>query len=268
MNIIKKTSTNNTGSYQGRPIDFLVIHYTAGTTSKTGTAKNVAAMFANPNSRAASADFIVDDTDIVQYNPDIKNRYCYAVGGNLQNTYGGKYFGKCKNYNSVSIEICSYNTTGKVVNDFNSNTWQFTNASVNNAVELARYLMKTYNIKNLVTHFEVNAKPCPNLIGWNTYKGNNDAKWQEFKRKVFAVQESKKDVVEMDIDKFINDLTNEQAYLILQKARRYMAGLTAPEWSVDSINKAVEKQITDGKRPCDLITRAEAVTMIERAVKD
>ena len=130
MEIIKKTSTENTTRYANRPITYLVIHYTAGSRSTKGTARNTAYMFANPLNRDASADFIVDDYECVQYNPDIRNRYTYAVGGGLQgNKGGGKFYGKCKNYNSISIEICSSSTNNNLLYP-NTKNWYFTEKAV------------------------------------------------------------------------------------------------------------------------------------------
>ena len=80
VEIVKKTSTVHTSRYANRPLQYLVIHYTAGGTSRKGTARNVASMFGNPANRDASADFIVDDAECVQFNGDIRNRYTYAVG--------------------------------------------------------------------------------------------------------------------------------------------------------------------------------------------
>ena len=185
MEIVKKTSTVHTSRYSNRPIQYLVIHYTAGGSSRKGTARNVAAMFANPNNRAASADFIVDDAECVQFNGDIRNRYTYAVGGGLQgNPGGGKFYGQCKNYNSISIEICSSSTN----NDLrypNTSNWYFTDAALNNAAELARYLLDTYNIpdSHLIRHYDVNKKLCPGIIGWNKESGS-EAKWIAFRDKV------------------------------------------------------------------------------------
>ena len=161
INIRQRTSTANTSVKYNRPIEYLVIHYTAGGTSRSGTAWNTAYMFAH-NSRPASADFIVDDTDIVQYNGDIKNRYTYAVGGKLQgNPGGGKFYGKCKNYNSISIEICSSNKTGNMKYP-NTKDWYFTTAALNNAIKLAQYLMEKYHIpaNHLIRHYDVNQKLC------------------------------------------------------------------------------------------------------------
>lgn len=51
-------------------------------------------------SRKASADFIVDDKDVVQVNPDLERYYCWAVGD-------GKGKKGITNSNSISIEMCS-----------------------------------------------------------------------------------------------------------------------------------------------------------------
>ena len=69
------TSTHNTTAKVNRKIEWIVLHYTAGTTSKSGKALDVAKMFAR-STREASADFVVDDASIVQYNRNIANRYC------------------------------------------------------------------------------------------------------------------------------------------------------------------------------------------------
>ena len=183
MNIVKKTSTVHTSSYANRPIKYIVLHYTAGTSSKAGVARNIAAMFGNPNNRAASADFIVDDGEIVQYNPDLKNRYCYSVG---DKKYGVKYnsqsatlYGECRNYNSISIEMCSSKVNKSTLNATDTD-WYLTDAVVNNAVELTKYLMKTYNVpaNRVVMHNTVTGKPCPQpwtlnesrLSGWYAFK--------------------------------------------------------------------------------------------------
>ena len=102
MNIIKKTSTANTTGSKGRKIKYIVEHYTAGVTSKQGSAKNTAAYFSNPSVNA-SADFIVDDVDIVQYNPDPANRYCWSVGGKKYNNKGGRLYKTVTSANSISI---------------------------------------------------------------------------------------------------------------------------------------------------------------------
>lgn len=181
MNIIKKCSTVHTSLRGKNKIEYIVIHYTAGVTSKKGTAQSLATYFANSTANA-SADFIVDDKEIVQYNPDMNKYYTWAVGGSkYKQTKGGTYYGKCKNANSISIEICSNNKTGSItkVNDTN---YYFTQDSVKNALELTRYLMKVYNIpiSNVIRHYDVTGKVCPGIIGWNEASGNV-LEWVAFK---------------------------------------------------------------------------------------
>ena len=185
INITKQTSYSNTSAYSNRPLDYIVIHYTAGSTSKAGAAYNNAVRFSNP-SVGASADFIVDDTTAVQYNPDIKNRYCWHCGdGKNPYSKGGSYYGKCTNANSIGIEVCCTNPKWKRTTPPNSPDWSFTEAVVNKAVDLTEYLMQTYNIpaSNVIRHYDVSGKLCPGVIGWNA-ESKSEAKWQAFKAKL------------------------------------------------------------------------------------
>ena len=79
ISITKKTSTHNTTAAAGRAIRYIVVHYTAGVTSKPGSAAGTASYFGSTH-KWVSADFIVDDGGAVQYNGDIRNRYtCTAA---------------------------------------------------------------------------------------------------------------------------------------------------------------------------------------------
>ncbi|MCC8137309.1 MAG: N-acetylmuramoyl-L-alanine amidase [Clostridiales bacterium] len=183
ISIVKKTGTANTSASAGRSIQYIVIHYTAGVSSKSGTAADTAAWFASSSAKA-SADFIVDDATIVQYNPDPANRYCWAVGGKKQNSRGGSLYGTAKNANCVSIEICSANSTG-TVKEANDATWSLSGAAVAKAAELTKYLMETYGISkdHVIRHYDVNGKLCPGVVGWNAESGS-EAKWISFKNQL------------------------------------------------------------------------------------
>lgn len=61
----------------GRTIKYLAIHFTAGSSSAAGRARSIKHVF---EQRQASADFAVDDAEMVQFNPDLRNYYCWAVG--------------------------------------------------------------------------------------------------------------------------------------------------------------------------------------------
>lgn len=185
ISITKKTSTHNTTAAAGRAIRYIVVHYTAGVTSKPGSAAGTASYFGS-TSKQVSADFIVDDGGAVQYNGDIRNRYTWHCGGGKYNTKGGAYYGKATNRNTIGIEVCSTNDTGKMT-VANDSHWSFTGKVVSNLVELVKYLMAEYGIDaaHVIRHYDVNGKPCPGIIGWNEDTGSA-AKWAAFKARLGA----------------------------------------------------------------------------------
>ena len=65
INIIRITGTNGTYVGDRGEEKYLAIHYTAGVTSRKGSARNTAEYF---KTASGTADFIVDDEEIVQYN--------------------------------------------------------------------------------------------------------------------------------------------------------------------------------------------------------
>ena len=176
---------------KGRSIKYLAIHFTAGSSSIGGRAMNVKRTF---ETSPASADFCVDDRDIVQFNPDPKNYYCWAVGDKRQLTGGASLNGIASNKNTISIEICSSCKAGFSTAIPNHEGWYFTEAALNNAVKIAKILMKTYNIpiERVVRHYDITGKLCPGIVGWNDYyvmsndgkakiRKNNSEQWQAFK---------------------------------------------------------------------------------------
>jgi len=189
ISITKQTSYSNTTGYTNRPINYIVVHYTAGSTSKAGSARNTAIMFSNPTVYA-SADYIVDDETIVQFNPDIRNRFCWHCGDN-KNPYsmGGKFHGICTNANSIGIEVCSTNPNWQASDQANSKKWSFTDKVVAKAAELVKYLMQTYDIPidRVIRHYDVTGKLCPGIIGWNEDSGNAK-KWEQFKARLTDVK--------------------------------------------------------------------------------
>lgn len=140
---------------------YIVIHYTG---NSTDTAKANANYFYSTN-RGASAHFFVDDNNV--YEVVSPSNTAWAVGVN----YGSNnLFGKCTNYNSINIEMCS--TKGKISDKTFANT-----------VALARKLMNTYNIpaSHVVRHYDVCSKICP---GWTGWVGDNETIWKKFKNQL------------------------------------------------------------------------------------
>lgn len=151
-----------------RDLEYISLHYTAGTTSRKGSARNTAQWFSdggNPDN-PASSDFIVDDYEVVQYNEDIENYYSWCVGGSLYKnpttSLGGILYGKAKNRNTINIEICSNKRNTKSLRAEDKD-WYFTDAALNNAEALVKYLMARYKIPadHVIMHHHVTGKPCP-----------------------------------------------------------------------------------------------------------
>lgn len=190
MNVINQFGEYNLTNKKNREIKYIVIHYTAGTTSKSGTAKNTAKYF-NKETTKASADFIVDDEFVVQFNPDIKNKYCWHCGGSKYKTQGGSLYKICTSANSIGIEVCSSNSAKKVTNP-NDTNWYFTDDAVKNTLELVKQLMQEYNIDvdHIIRHYDVNGKPCPGIIGWNKDTGD-ESKWEAFKTELIPAEIAK-----------------------------------------------------------------------------
>jgi N-acetyl-anhydromuramyl-L-alanine amidase AmpD len=153
-------------SKRSDPIMYIVIHYTGA----EGTAKNNVDYF-NGGNRNASADFFVSQNgEIWQYNPDLKRYYSWHCGGGRQSSKGGTFYGRCKNANSIGIELCTHK---------GADGWIFYDATIEAARTLVRYLMEEYGVKqaNVIRHFDVNGKYCPNVYGWLSPSN----KWDKFK---------------------------------------------------------------------------------------
>ena len=135
-----------------RDIQYLVIHYTGN----DGDSANGNANYFKNHIVEASAHYFVDDAGIVQSVPD--DFTAYSVGGkkypSCAKTGGGRFYGKCTNANSISVELCDTRKNGK---------YDFTEKTLENAAELSRLLLKKYKIPvdNIIRHFDVVGKNCP-----------------------------------------------------------------------------------------------------------
>lgn len=171
-----------------RQIKYLAIHFTAGSSSAPGRARSIKRVFEQRN---ASADFAVDDAEMVQFNPDPRNYYCWAVGDKKASSV--TCTSAC-NRNTISIEICSNLERGTSAGVPNHSGWSFSDAALDNAARLARMLMRKFNIpkERVVRHFDITGKLCPGVVGWNdgrlyspsgtaTSKINNSSQWFAFK---------------------------------------------------------------------------------------
>lgn len=90
------------------------------------------------------------------------SRTAWSVGGNKLNN-GGKYYGKCNNYNSISIEFCDI-----LEKDISQE-------QIESAKKLIAYIRKKCpNVKHIIRHYDVTGKLCP-------YRYIDDDKWHELR---------------------------------------------------------------------------------------
>lgn len=183
---------------ENRDIKYIAIHYTAGISSRKGSARAVKSVFTVHKS---SADFAVDDAEAVQFNPDLKNYYCWAVGDpKSKYSKGGSLYGVATNRNTVSIEICSNLAKGASAREANHRGWSFTDAELRNAAKLTKALMKKFDIPidRVVRHYDVSGKVCPGVVGWNdeliyttagkqTNEWSDSTAWERFKQLITEI---------------------------------------------------------------------------------
>lgn len=175
MKINKKQIAYNRTARKQNPI-YIAIHDT-GNTGK-GANANAHFNYFNGGNRNSSADFFVDDTQVLQVN-DYTKYYTWHCGDGK-----GKY--GITNSNSIGIEIC-INSDGNY------------NIAFQNAVELTKHLMKELNIpvERVVRHYDASRKNCPASMS-----GNNWELWSKFKEAL---------VMQTELTS-VNDITWELAH--------------------------------------------------------
>ena len=173
MGYIEKENLANKENYGNKrslsDVEFIVIHYTA---NDGDTDENNGKYFHNNVIHASAHDFV--DSDSVTHSVPY-NYIAYSVGKVFpKDKNGGKYLGKCKNANSISIELCD---------DLKNGSIYPTQATINNAIELTVKLCKKFGINpktNVLRHYDVCYKNCPQY--WL-----DNSKWKkEFLNKVIA----------------------------------------------------------------------------------
>ena len=154
MTINKKQIAFNHTLRTQKP-QYIVIHDTGNT--RAGANAESHYNYFNSADRQASADFFVDDKQVLQIN-DYAKYYSWHCGDG-----SGKY--GITNSNSIGIEIC-VNSDGNYEKAFA------------NAVGLTRHLMGELGIPadRVVRHYDASRKNCPASMA-----ANNWARWSEFK---------------------------------------------------------------------------------------
>lgn len=172
-----KTNTANKQNFGDKrdvsAIKYIVIHFTAN----DGDTDEANANYFKNNVVKASAHYFVDSDSITQ---SVKDDYvAWSVGGskysNCNQTGGGKFYKKCTNANSISIELCDDKKNGIIYPS---------GATIKKAILLTKLLMRKYNIpaSNVIRHFDVTGKLCPSY--WCGSDKNNELWRTEFHSKL------------------------------------------------------------------------------------
>lgn len=161
---IKAKSISYGGSRSKKDVKYIVIHYTG---NNNDTAKNNASYFHNGNQRYAGAHFFVDQFGSV-YQSIPMSLIAWSVGDYVTTANGaGSYHGKCRNANSVSIELCdcaSKNPSQKMIKA---------------VTKLIAYIRKNCpNAKTVIRHWDVSGKNCPGRMTGTTAVGRK--RWKNF----------------------------------------------------------------------------------------
>lgn len=160
---------SNYGAYRSlSKIKYLVWHYT----DNDGDTDEANAKYFKTANLKVSAHYFVDDDSVTISVPDTYT--AYSVGGsrysNYKKTGGASLYKIATNSNTINIELCDTLKNGK---------HDVTERTLENAIELTRYLMKKYNIpiSRVIRHFDVTGKSCP------AYYVDN-AKWNAVKARI------------------------------------------------------------------------------------
>ena len=218
----------NRSNRGGTPIRYIVVHDT-GNPSRGANATAHYNYF-NGGDRSSSADFFVDDTQVLCVN-DYYKYYTWHCGDGH-----GKY--GITNRNSVGIEFCI-------------NVDSDRDKTLARTAQLVRELMQELNIpiERVVRHYDASRKNCPQSMS-----GNGWAQWYKFKEKLKGedltmaqYEELKNRIDEMSVNltDIINDMDAKLEKIANPMIYNYI-DRNMPEWARKAVSWAVENGIVKG----------------------
>ena len=214
----------NRSNRGGTPIRYIVAHDT-GNPSRGANATAHYNYF-NGGDRSSSADFFVDDTQVLCVN-DYYKYYTWHCGDGR-----GKY--GITNRNSVGIEFCI-------------NVDSDRDKTLERTAQLVRELMQELNIpiERVVRHYDASRKNCPQSMS-----GNGWAQWYKFKEKLKGedltmaqYEELKNEITQLTetVKVLATELSNLKHPMIYNYIDKNM-----PEWARSAVSWAVENGILNG----------------------
>ena len=162
VNTSLKCNSSNYKNSDSRTVSYIVMHYTG---NEKDTAKANANYFTGEN-RGASAHFFVDNSNIYQ-SVELRDTAWHC------GTKGTYYHDKCRNANSIGIEMCC--TAGD---------YKIAAATKKNAAYLCAYMCKLIGVDAtqvdtyVLRHYDITHKKCPAQMV------SNESEWTAFKKMV------------------------------------------------------------------------------------
>ncbi|MDY5229575.1 MAG: N-acetylmuramoyl-L-alanine amidase [Eubacteriales bacterium] len=214
----------NRSNRGGTPIKYIVVHDT-GNPSRGANATAHYNYF-NGGDRSSSADFFVDDTQVLCVN-DYYKYYTWHCGDGH-----GKH--GITNRNSVGIEFCI-------------NVDSDRDKTLERTAQLVRELMQELNIpiERVVRHYDASRKNCPQSMSKNGW-----AQWYKFKEKLKGedltmaqYEELKNEISQLTetVKVLATELSNLKHPMIYNYIDKNM-----PEWARSAVSWAVENGILNG----------------------
>lgn len=239
-----KLSPNHSGK-RNHVIDTITIHCMAGNAS----VETCGALFANPSRKASSNYSIGSDGRIALYVDEANRSWCTSSAFN--------------DNRAVTIEVA---------NNGGAPDWPVSDKAYAALLDLVTDICKRNGIKkllwkgdksligqvnkqNMTVHRWFAAKACPGDYLYNRH-GQIAA---EVNKRLEGEEE-------VDIAKLISEMTNEQAYQLMQKAELHAKTLDEPAWSKNEGHwaKATKAGIVDGSSPERPMKRDEVIAVLGR----
>jgi N-acetyl-anhydromuramyl-L-alanine amidase AmpD len=240
-----KLSPNHSGR-RNHVIDTVSVHCMAGNAS----VETCGALFADPARKASSNYGIGSDGRIALYVDEANRSWCTSNAAN--------------DHRAITIEVA---------NNGGAPDWPVSDKAYAALLDLLTDICRRNNIKellwkgnksligqvgkqNMTVHRWFAAKACPGDYLYNRH-GEIAA---EVNRRLKGEDES------VDIAKLISEMTNKQAYQLMQKAELHAKTIQEPSWSKEEGHwaKATANGIVDGTSPERPMKRDEVIAVLGR----
>ena len=231
MQINKAYPCKSTNYRKGRreSIKYIVIHYVGA----TGSALNNVKYYSSADVGASAHYFVGHASENGAIYQSVAPQDCAWHCGSET----GVYYSPCRNDNAIGIEMCCHK-------DENGG-WYFDDITVQNTVELTKWLMKEYNIdvSHVIRHYDVTHKTCPAPFV------NDEVSWEVFQQKlieeeipVITIDELKNMILKLE--ERITRLESKMIYNYIDD--------NMPEWARPTIYKLYTKGLVKGNEKGEL----------------